>query len=491
MRLLTVILLVTIPALTQAQDTRSKAKKTSQSTSTPKVSAPKTDLRAAFKKEFAFLESEESVLNKRLAQLKRDVKREQAQQKGALAYLQRQIVQKSTEAESLAEAVVTLDREVESLGESEDALVTLAQQMSRSLESDGRKWTPNMEPKADESAVARLDRESKTLKEGVNFAIQGLTAGGQVKRKAGKFFLASGKQVDGTLLHVGRIAVYGVAGQKAGALTPAGNGEFKLDPVQGAESARALLEGQQIDKVELFLFENTAKNFEAPKEKTVLQIIESGGIIAWVIVGLGCFALLLIMVRALLLALAGTNTESLWTEVKDAVAAGKHVDVGAHCQQKRGAGARLLSALAPTLNREREDIERVFAERMVVEEAALDRFGTLILVIAAVAPLLGLLGTVTGMISTFDVITEFGTGNPKLLSGGISEALVTTELGLCVAIPALLFGNILNGWASRMKDNLEFGSLRMINTAHLGADTSEEREEETLAPASLQLSETR
>ena len=135
------------------------------------------------------------------------------------------------------------------------------------------------------------------------------------------------------------------------------------------------------------------------------------------------------MVRALLLALAGTNTESLWTEVKDAVAAGKHVDVGAHCQQKRGAGARLLSALAPTLNREREDIERVFAERMVVEEAALDRFGTLILVIAAVAPLLGLLGTVTGMISTFDVITEFGTGNPKLLSGGISEALVTTELG--------------------------------------------------------------
>ena len=104
------------------------------------------------------------MFSKRLAQLKRDVKREQAQQKGALAYLQRQIVQKSTEAESLAEAVVTLDREVESLGESEDALVTLAQQMSRSLESDGRKWTPNMEPKADESAVARLDRESKTLK---------------------------------------------------------------------------------------------------------------------------------------------------------------------------------------------------------------------------------------------------------------------------------------------------------------------------------------
>ena len=84
---------------------------------------------------------------------------------------------------------------------------------------------------------------------------------------------------------------------------------------------------------------------------------------------------------------------------------------------------------------------------------------------AAVAPLLGLLGTVTGMIATFDIITEFGTGNPKLLSGGISVALVTTELGLIVAIPTLMLGNLLNGWGSRIKEDLDKSALRISNVA--------------------------
>jgi len=84
-------------------------------------------------------------------------------------------------------------------------------------------------------------------------------------------------------------------------------------------------------------------------------------------------------------------------------------------------------------------------------------------VIAAVAPLLGLLGTVTGMIATFDVITEFGTSDPKLLSGGIAIALTTTQLGLMVAIPFLLLGNMLSGWAERIKDDMEAAALRISN----------------------------
>jgi len=67
------------------------------------------------------------------------------------------------------------------------------------------------------------------------------------------------------------------------------------------------------------------------------------------------------------------------------------------------------------------------------------------------------------MIATFDVITEFGTGDPKMLSGGISEALVTTELGLIVAIPAVLLGNLLSGWAERIKNDMELGALHLIN----------------------------
>ena len=103
------------------------------------------------------------------------------------------------------------------------------------------------------------------------------------------------------------------------------------------------------------------------------------------------------------------------------------------------------------------------SEAILHESGHLNRFGTAILVIAAVAPLLGLLGTVTGMIATFDIITEFGTGDPKLLSGGIAIALVTTELGLIVAIPTLLVGNLLSGWSDKIKDNMEAAALRVIN----------------------------
>jgi len=67
------------------------------------------------------------------------------------------------------------------------------------------------------------------------------------------------------------------------------------------------------------------------------------------------------------------------------------------------------------------------------------------------------------MIATFDVITEFGTGDPKLLSGGISVALVTTELGLIVAIPVLLIGNLLKGWSERIKHDMERSALRITN----------------------------
>jgi hypothetical protein len=70
------------------------------------------------------------------------------------------------------------------------------------------------------------------------------------------------------------------------------------------------------------------------------------------------------------------------------------------------------------------------------------------------------------MMATFDIITVYGTGDPKLLSGGISEALITTEFGLAVAIPALLWGNVLSGWADRIRAGLEQMALRITLLAH-------------------------
>ncbi len=91
-----------------------------------------------------------------------------------------------------------------------------------------------------------------------------------------------------------------------------------------------------------------------------------------------------------------------------------------------------------------DTLELKLGEAILNETPKLTRNITLIQVIAAVAPLLGLLGTVMGMIITFQAITLFGTGDPKIMAGGISTALMTTVLGLCVAIPTLLLHSIVN-----------------------------------------------
>ena len=89
---------------------------------------------------------------------------------------------------------------------------------------------------------------------------------------------------------------------------------------------------------------------------------------------------------------------------------------------------------------------------------------SLLAVVASVAPLLGLLGTVTGMIGTFQAITLFGTGDPKLMAGGISQALVTTVLGLCAAIPLLLSHSLLSSQVTKITKTVGEQFLAVIAT---------------------------
>ncbi len=85
-----------------------------------------------------------------------------------------------------------------------------------------------------------------------------------------------------------------------------------------------------------------------------------------------------------------------------------------------------------------------------------------ILVLAAAAPLLGLLGTVTGMISTFDVMAQFGTGNARAMASGISEALITTQTGLFIAVPGLFMGSFLRRRAENLEDTMQRFAIRMV-----------------------------
>jgi biopolymer transport protein ExbB len=97
-----------------------------------------------------------------------------------------------------------------------------------------------------------------------------------------------------------------------------------------------------------------------------------------------------------------------------------------------------------------ETLELKLEEAVLKERPSIESGLALLKIISAVAPLLGLLGTVTGMIQTFQAITIFGAGDPKAMAGGISGALVTTVLGLIVAIPTVLMHTFVNGKAKRV-----------------------------------------
>lgn len=96
------------------------------------------------------------------------------------------------------------------------------------------------------------------------------------------------------------------------------------------------------------------------------------------------------------------------------------------------------------------------------QESDIDRYIGSILVLAGSAPLLGLLGTVGGMITTFDVISMFGTGNARAMASGISEALISTQAGLVVAIPGLVLGSLLSRRAENLKERLRAFSIGLV-----------------------------
>jgi len=103
----------------------------------------------------------------------------------------------------------------------------------------------------------------------------------------------------------------------------------------------------------------------------------------------------------------------------------------------------------------RSSIDKFILDETVMSVvASLDKNLAFIGILAGVAPLMGLLGTVTGMIATFDIISVFGTGNAKAMAGGISEALITTQTGLLVAIPGLYMRNFLTRRAENLKQRI-------------------------------------
>ena len=180
--------------------------------------------------------------------------------------------------------------------------------------------------------------------------------------------------------------------------------------------------------------------------------INQGGIVGYVIISLGILGVLLSLERLISLTIAGRKVKA---QLKN------------DTPSEGNALGRVLQVFHNNRQADTETLELKLGEAILKETPALQRGILFIKVISVVAPLLGLLGTVTGMINTFQAITLFGTGDPKTMAGGISQALVTTVLGLTVAIPTVLLHTIVSGRSKTITQILQ------EQTAGIVADQSE------------------
>jgi biopolymer transport protein ExbB len=430
----------------------------------PSINPLKTrdELQTAYQKEYAFLDAQLNDLRARKAEFEASSAKAEKDRQAAIDRIEGEYIAAQTRSERINKMLEHAERQVAAAEDSRNTLEATFLQAAATLEGldqpvPGSRWNSG----SDSEKIAALFNTTRDI----------LSQQGRLRSEKGSFFLADGTQVQGNILRVGNIAAYGVSessdGVRGGALAPAGDGNLKVWSASDVQTAEALATGNNPDSIKIFLFESTQKAIEEQAGKTIIGVIESGGLIAWIIVGLGALAAVLILLRCIFLRNASASTGRA-QEVGHLVSEGKLEAALEASRQLKGATYRVLAAAVRNLERDRAHIEDIISEQILHESTYLNRFGSLIMVIAAVAPLLGLLGTVTGMISTFDIITEFGTGDPKLLSGGISIALVTTEIGLAVAIPALIFGNLLSGWAESIKDEMEKTALHVINlyTSH-------------------------
>jgi len=138
-------------------------------------------------------------------------------------------------------------------------------------------------------------------------------------------------------------------------------------------------------------------------------------------------------------------------------------EAGMYAKKETGGLARILQICLEHSRWTRESAERAVKELLLKEIPKLDKHLDTLAALAGAAPLLGLLGTVTGMIRMFEAITRYGTADPQLLAGGISEALATTMVGLSIAIPLLLMHTMLSNTRNRIQSDMELYAMSILN----------------------------
>lgn len=208
------------------------------------------------------------------------------------------------------------------------------------------------------------------------------------------------------------------------------------------------------------------KSFERfLKEDEMIDFLSKGGVLVIPILLCSVFALTIFAERAIRFAVLGRRGRLVAGRVSDFIEKGDEKGAKEAAMNSRSPMGRILAQGLDVMDQDREILETVLAHATEEEVTELSRYLQALATIANIAPLLGLLGTVTGMIKAFMVIQQMGGKvNAAVLAGGIWEAMLTTALGLAVALPTMVAHSWLTHRVDRYEARLQDGTVRFIKS---------------------------
>jgi len=308
------------------------------------------------------------------------------------------------------------------------------------------------------------------LKTIANLFFQEMTLSGEVVLTKGAFIDQSGMEKPGDILTIGKFTAAYRTDRETGFLrySEASHQLFALSALPSWFIRRNINKYMQGKSDDVYLdFSGGAALRQITHKSTLIDQVRNGGPIVWPILAIGLFALIIAIERAIFLKRVHANTDRVMGKVNDLALQGRWKECEGIAKDEKGRPVyNVLKAGLYARAEERDTLESILQEAILKELPRLERFLPTLNILGAIAPLLGLLGTVTGMISTFHVITLYGTGDPRMMSGGISEALVTTMLGLAVAIPIMLVHTFLSRRVDHITGDMEEKAVALTNIIH-------------------------
>jgi len=227
---------------------------------------------------------------------------------------------------------------------------------------------------------------------------------------------------------------------------------------QGADSAWVPIDVLQTKSVMGNLSSNEQNNAQK-----FLSWFKAGGLVMYPLALVALAALFLAFERAFVLWKRGHISKTFVNKLQPLVKGNKISEAKILCQKQNTCLGKILGTIVENCEHGKERTQKILQEVLLAEQSKLEKRMSFLAALGTIAPLLGLLGTVTGMILLFQVITQAGTNDARILAGGISEALITTETGLIIAIPIMLLHGKLSETLDYITTEIRIQSLALLN----------------------------